>query len=51
MSPKNKSVVKKIETLVEEILKSKNKNPESDTTEFEKEIDRWVYELPNSWGD
>jgi len=45
LTPQNKTIVKKIETLVDKILKRKSKNPESDTSELEKKIDRLVYKL------
>jgi len=45
ITPQNKSIAKKIEDLVDEILKAKEKNPEADTSELEQEIDRLVYKL------
>ena len=34
-------------TLVDQILSAKERNPEADTSELEKEIDKLVYELYN----
>ncbi len=45
LTPQNKTIAKKIESLVDEILQSKSHNPESDTSALEKEIDKWVYKL------
>ena len=45
ITPQNKTIAKKIEGLVEEILKTKEKNPGADTSVLEQEIDRMVYEL------
>lgn len=38
------TIARKIEVLVEGILKSKSNGPESDP-ELEREIERWVYKL------
>lgn len=45
LTKENKPTTDKIEKLVDEILKKKNKNPEADTKDLEKEIDQLVYEL------
>ncbi|GER94782.1 hypothetical protein A45J_2547 [hot springs metagenome] len=45
LTPQNKPLAQKIETLVEEILKRKSQNPNYDTTNLEKEIDRLIYQL------
>jgi len=37
--------VKQIETLVDKIITAKKQNPQSDTTELEREIDHLVYQL------
>jgi len=41
----NESIVKQIESLVDKILSSKKQNPNTDTSELEKEIDKIVYKL------
>ncbi len=41
----NESIVKKIEALVDQILTAKKANPQADTSHWEKEIDRFVYQL------
>ncbi|HRC90185.1 MAG TPA: hypothetical protein PK910_09235 [Bacteroidales bacterium] len=39
------TIVKHIESLVEKILSAKKENPQADTSNLEKEIDKLVYEL------
>jgi adenine-specific DNA-methyltransferase len=41
----NQSTVSKIESFVDQILKIKKQDPDADTTELEREIDRLVYGL------
>lgn len=41
----NKSIVEQIEAYVDQILSAKKENPKADTSAWEKEIDRLVYEL------
>ncbi|MCS6935912.1 MAG: Eco57I restriction-modification methylase domain-containing protein, partial [Chitinophagales bacterium] len=41
----NKQTVKQIELLVDKILAAKNQDPQSDTSRWEREIDRLVYQL------
>ncbi len=41
----NQPTVQQIEALVDEILTAKKQNPQSDTSHWEQEIDRLVYEL------
>ncbi len=41
----NNKTAKRIIDLVDKILAAKNENPQADTSEWEKEIDRLVYEL------
>ena len=43
--PSNQSIVSQIESLVSNILETKKQDPEKDTTELEREIDKLVYEL------
>ena len=43
--PENEPIVKQMETLVDEILVAKKQNPQTDTTELEREIDHLVYQL------
>jgi hypothetical protein len=45
ITPRNESIVKQIESLVEKIITSKQRNPNADTSQWEKEIDRLVYKL------
>jgi hypothetical protein len=45
ITPTNEPMVKQIETLVDKIMQAKKQNPEADTSEWEKEIDQWVYKL------
>jgi len=45
ITSKNKTIAKKIESLVDEILQSKIHSPDTDTSELEREIDRLVCEL------
>jgi tRNA1(Val) A37 N6-methylase TrmN6 len=47
ITPSNEPIVKQIETIVDQILSTKKQNPEADTSELEKEIDRLVYRLYN----
>jgi len=41
----NKLIVKKIESIVDKILKAKNQNSNAETSEYEKQIDQLVYKL------
>lgn len=43
--PANEPIVQQIEGLVDNILAAKQQNPQSDTSHWEQEIDRLVYEL------
>ena len=43
--PSNQSIVSQIESLVSNILETKKQDPEKDTTELEREIDKLVYGL------
>ena len=43
--PSNQSIVSQIESLVSNILETKKQDPEKDTTELEREMDKLVYEL------
>jgi len=45
ISQSNDSIVNQIEALVDKILAAKKQNPQADTGEWEKEIDRMVYRL------
>ncbi len=45
ITPANQSLVGQIESLVEQILARKRGNPNADTAELEREIDRLVYQL------
>ena len=45
ITPDNEPIVKQIESLVEKIITSKQRNPNADTSQREKEIDRLVYQL------
>jgi len=41
----NKPIAQKIESLIEEIFKTKDESTEADTTDIERQIDMMVYEL------
>ncbi len=45
ITPANQSIVKQIEALVDKILFAKKADPQADTSNWEKEIDRLVYKL------
>jgi len=45
ITPSNEPIVKQIEALVDKILAAKKQNPQADTSDWEKEIDRLVYRL------
>jgi hypothetical protein len=45
LTPQNQPIADQIITLVDQILSAKKQNPEADTSQLEKEIDRLVYEL------
>jgi type II restriction/modification system DNA methylase subunit YeeA len=45
LTPKNQPIANQIITLVDQILSTKKQNPEADTSQLEKEIDRLVYKL------
>jgi len=45
ITPSNKGIIESIERIVEKILSTKKQNPKADTTEYERQIDRMVYEL------
>ena len=45
ITPSNEPIVNQIEALVDKILAAKQQNPQTDTGEWEKEIDRLVYRL------
>jgi type II restriction/modification system DNA methylase subunit YeeA len=42
---KASSIVRQIEALVDKILAAKKQNPNAHTSNLEKQIDEWVYEL------
>ncbi|MFN3605054.1 MAG: hypothetical protein ACK4UJ_10120, partial [Leptonema sp. (in: bacteria)] len=41
----NEHIVKQIEAIVDKILAAKKENPQANTSEWEQEIDRLVYEF------
>lgn len=41
----DEKITKQIESIVDAILAAKKENPQADTSEWEKEIDQWVYKL------
>lgn len=43
--PSNKDIMKRMETLVDKIITAKKQNPQSDTTQLEREIDHLFYQL------
>ncbi|HOO15331.1 MAG TPA: N-6 DNA methylase [Candidatus Marinimicrobia bacterium] len=45
ITPSNQPIVSQIESLVDKILAAKKDNPQADTSTWEREIDRLVYEL------
>ncbi|MGC8738115.1 MAG: Eco57I restriction-modification methylase domain-containing protein, partial [Candidatus Hydrogenedens sp.] len=45
ITPANEPQVKRIEELVDKILAEKKQNPQADTSAWEREIDRLVYQL------
>ncbi len=45
ITPTNKGIVERIEDIVDKILSAKKQNSRADTGEYEKQIDRMVYEL------
>jgi len=45
ITPSNEPIVKQIEALIDNILAAKKQNPQTDTGEWENEIDRLVYRL------
>jgi len=45
--PQNQHLTNQIISLVDQILSAKERNPEADTSELEKEIDELVYKLYN----
>lgn len=45
ITEENESIAREIETLVDKILTAKKQNPQVDTNEWEREIDRMVYNL------
>jgi hypothetical protein len=45
ITPSNQPIVSQIESLVDKILAAKKENPQADTSNLEKEIDRMVYKL------
>ncbi len=45
LTPENRPIVQRIESLVDSILKAKEQNPQTDTSNLEREIDRFVYRL------
>ncbi len=45
ITPSNQSIVQQIEALVDKILSAKKENPQADTIDLEREIDRMVYKL------
>lgn len=45
ITPSNQSIVQQIEVLVDKILYAKKENSQTDTSEWEREIDRLVYKL------
>jgi len=45
ITPTNQPIVNQIEALVDKILATKKQNPQTDTGEWEREIDRLVYRL------
>jgi len=51
ITPANQSIVDQIEQLVSQIINVKDQNPQADTVEREKAIDRWVYQLYDLTGE
>ena len=45
IAPATEPIVHQIESLVDKILSAKKENPQADTSNLEKEIDRMVYKL------
>lgn len=45
ITPSNQPIVQQIEALVDKILSAKKSNPQADTSNWEREIDRLVYQL------
>ncbi|GAB4346425.1 MAG: class I SAM-dependent DNA methyltransferase [Flammeovirgaceae bacterium] len=45
ITPSNQPIVQQIEALVDKILSAKKSNPQAKTSEWEREIDRLVYQL------
>jgi type II restriction/modification system DNA methylase subunit YeeA len=45
LTPQNQPLANQIVQLVDKILKVKNQNPEADTSQLEREIDKLVYKL------
>ncbi|MGC8651606.1 MAG: TaqI-like C-terminal specificity domain-containing protein, partial [Minisyncoccia bacterium] len=45
ITPSNEALVKRIEELVDKILAAKKQTPQTDTSEWEREIDEIVYKL------
>jgi hypothetical protein len=45
ITPSNEALVRQIEKLVDKIITEKQRNPNTDTSQWEKEIDEMVYKL------